>query len=487
MRFLRRTFIGAFLLAITAGLLAFAGDMVRDALVAKWAEEPRSRPARERVFAVNVEPFTPETIRPVLTTFGDLRARRSLEVRSPAAGEVQWISDSFEEGGRVTAGEVLVRIDPVEAQSALDTARADMTEAEADLRDSERALALAADDIVAAEEQLRLRESALARQQDLLDRGVGATERVETAELNVSSARQALLSRRQAEATAETRLDQARIMLERRKIALAEAERRLADTEVFAAFDGVLSDVTIAVGRQMSANERIAELVDPTALEVAFRVSTPQYARLLTETGQLVGADVTVSIDVGGVDLATSGKISRESAAVEEGQTGRLLFARLERAPGFRPGDFVTVRIDEPPLNRVARLPASALDAASTLLVVGEEDRLEVAQVELLRREGDDVIVRARGMAGREVVSERTPLLGAGIKVRPIRSTPEGETEQVAAGPEMLNLDPERRARLVAFVEANNRMPSDVKNRILGQLQQEQVPANMVNRLESRM
>ena len=483
MHFLRRSLVGLFLLFSTAGLLVFAGNMVWGALEERWSEEPQSRPARERVFAANVVQVSPETVRPVLKTFGEVRSRRSLELRAATAGEVVWLSGKFEEGGQVETGDLLARIDPSDAQAALDTAKADMAEAEADLREAERALTLSADDIVAAEDQLRLRENALTRQRDLLDRGVGSTAAVETAELAVSSANQAVLSRRQAEANAEARIDQTRTALERRKIALREAERRLADTEVFAAFSGVLSGASLAEGRLVSQGERLAELIDPTELEVAFRVSTPQYTRLLTDTGALVGADVIASIDIAGIDLQASGKISRESAGVGDGQTGRLLFARLEKAAGFRPGDFVSVRIEEPPLRQVARLPATAVDASETVLIVGEEDRLELGEAEVLRREGDNVIVRVDGLEGREIVAERTPLLGAGIKIRPLRAG-SSEAQQT---PEMLTLDPERRARLVAFVEENKFMPAEAKARVLAQLQEDQVPAQVVERIESRM
>ena len=475
--------VGLFLLAVTLGLMATAGDMVWKALETRWSGEPERRPARERVFAANVVTIQPETISPVLTTFGEVRSRRTLLLRAASGGEVIWLSDKVEEGGSVDAGDVLVRIDPAEAQSALDTAQADLTEAEADLRDAERALGLAADEITAAEDQSRLRANALARQQDLLERGVGSTAAVETAELALSSANQATLSRRQAQATAEARVDQARTALQRRQIALAEAERRLADTEIEAEFSGVLNNVSIVEGKLVTSGETLVELIDPTALELSFRLSTPQYTRFLNESGRLEGAEVTASIDILGVDLEAKGRVSRESAAVGEGQTGRLLFARLDEAPGFRPGDFVSVRIVEPPLQRVVRLPATAVDASGTVLVVGDEDRLEVAEVELLRREGDDVIVRARGLAGREVVSERTPLLGAGIKVRPVRP---GNVE-APVEPELLALDPERRARLVAFVESNQFMPAEAKARVLGQLKEDRVPARIVERIESRM
>lgn len=486
MRFLRRSLVGLFLLATTVGLFAYAGALVWGALETRWADDPQSRPARERIFAANVITVAPETIRPVLTTFGEVRSRRTLELRASASGDVIWLSENFEEGGQVTAGEILVRIDPVEAESDVATAQADLAEAEGELRDAERSLALAGDEIIAAEDQARLRTNALDRQQDLLERGVGSTAAVETAELALSSANQALLSRRQSQASAQARVDQSKTALDRRKIALADAQRRLADTEITAAFDGVLSGVTLVEGGLVSSGESLAQLIDPSAVEVAFRVSTSQYTRLLSETGKLIGADVVASIDILGVDLEAKGKISRESAAVGEGQTGRLIFARLDSVPGFRPGDFVSVRIQEPPLERVVRLPATAVDATNTVLVLGEEDRLEVADVQVLRREGNDVIIRARGLRDREVITERTPLLGAGIKIRPIRRSDDGALE-AAAEPEMLSLDPDRRAKLVAFVEGNQSMPAEAKARVLAQLKSEMVPARVVERIEGRM
>ncbi|MEO0904038.1 MAG: HlyD family efflux transporter periplasmic adaptor subunit, partial [Pseudomonadota bacterium] len=249
-----------------------------------------------------------------------------------------------------------------------------------------------------------------------------------------------------------------------------------------AAFDGTLSEVTISPGGRVTANERFAQLVDPTRLEVSFRVSTSQYARLLDDIGALTSAPIAVTLDVSGVNLRAEGQITRESAAVGDGQTGRLLFAQLEVAPGFRPGDFVTVRINEPALDGMALVPATAVAPDQTVLVVGEEERLRTAQVSLLRRQGDDVIIDVGDAAGATIVAERSPLLGAGIKVRPIQ--PGGD--QVAAVPEMITLDAERRAKLIAFV-SEGRMPDDVKARIIGQLEAEEVSSETVSRLEARM
>ena len=130
-------------------------------------------------------------------------------------------------------------------------------------------------------------------------------------------------------------------------------------------------------------------------------------------------------------------------------------------------------------------LPATAVAADKTVLVIGEDNRLSAADVEVLRRQGDDIIVRARGLNDAEVVAERSPILGVGIMVNPIRRSDDGEIEVVA--PEMVKLTSERRAKLVAFIEGNTRMPDEAKARILSQLEAEEVPAEMLTRLENRM
>lgn len=483
MRFLRYSLAGLFLVGMTASLLVYAGWLVYGAVDARMNDEPRPSRSRERVFSVSVVTAQVQSETPVLTAFGQIESARSLELRAGSGGTIVALSANMIEGGEVGAGEVLLRVDPAEAQSALDRARTDLSDAELEAREAGRALELARDDVAAAREQAALRQKAFERQSDLAQRGVGSAASVETAELAAASARQSVLARRQALAQAEARLSQSETRIARARIAVADAERRVQDTVLTATFDGSLSDVNVVEGGIVTPNERIARLIDPDRLEVSFRVSTAQYARLLEAEGGLKAADVTVTLDVFGTDLTAEGRVSRDSAAVGEGQSGRLLFATLAHAPGFKPGDFVKVDVTEPPLPFVARLPASALGQDGAVLVLGEEDRLEELPVTLMRRQGDDVLVRARGLNGREVVTARTPLLGAGIKVTPLRGAQASEIKE----PEMLELSQERRAKIRAYVEANSRIPEAAKARILAQLEKEKVPAQMVQRIEGRM
>ena len=479
MRFLRRSFTGLFLLALTCALLAAAGFQVFSAFEERLAAEGRPPQGRERQFAVNVVTVTPSRVTPILTAYGQIEARQTLDLRAPAAGRIVDISDSFEEGGAVEAGEVILRIDTADAEAAVHVARADLLEAEADARDAERARDIAADDLAAAQAQRDLRKAGLDRQQGLFDRGVGSSAALEEAALSHAAAAQSVLSKRQALADAETAVDRAKTAIFRARTDLDDTQRTLEDMTITAAFDGVLSEVTGALGTLLSGNEQVATLIAPGELEVAFRISTEQYARLVEEAGRLPNMPVTVHLAAAGLDLTVAGQVVRESAAVAEGQTGRMLYARLDPAPAFRPGDFVTVSIEEPPLDGVARLPAAALAANGTVLAVTEQSRLEEIPVRLLRRLGDEILVAAQDMDGRQVVAERSPLLGAGIRVRVNGTDPE------AAG-EMIALDDAQRASLLQFVETSP-MPPERRARLVEQLSAKTVSADLVARLEQQM
>ncbi len=487
MRFFRQGLFGLFITGVTLGFLLWAGVLVRGAVQDRMAGGGAAPRGSERVFSVAVITAQAGREVPVLTAFGQVQSRRSLEIRASVRGTIVELSENFVEGGAVHAGDVLARIDPRDAEAAVTRARTDVLDAEAEQREALRAIELARDEFTAAEDQAALRQRALERQEGLAERRVGTTANVEAAELAVSAARTAVLGQRRAVIVAEARVDSAATGLARAQLALGEAERVLADTVIRAEFDGVLSGVVATNGELVSQNEKLADLIDGDALEVAFQVSALQYGRLLDQAGALQPRPVAVSLEVTGADLTAVGQISRESAAVGAGQTGRQLFALIQVAGGLKPGDFVTVRVEESAITGVYRLPNAALGGDNTVLVLGDGDRLRAVPVQLLRRQGDDVLLRAQGLEGREVVRQRSALLGAGIKVLPLREGADGVLSAPASAPEMIAIEPERRARLLAAIDKSPRLPDAAKAEIRRKLEAEQVPAALVERIESRM
>lgn len=487
MRFLTRSLVGLFLTAMTVALLAIGAMELKSAIEVSTAPPPPARPAEERAFTTRVMTLRPERIAPVMVAYGEVRASRRLELRSAAAGKIVELAPEFADGTAIAAGQLLVRIDPADARSARDLAETELRQAEVEAKDAARALVLARDDLDAAEEQRALRAKSLDRQKDIAARSLGTAADLEAAEIAMSTANQGVVSRRQALALAEARTDKAAAAIDAARLKLAEAERRLGDTELRAGFAGVLSGVTAVAGGLVANGEKLGELIDPTALEVAARLSTAQFARLIDGAGRLRPLPVTAALDVPGGRLEAAGRLSRVDAAVGTGLSGRLVFATLDDGPGFRPGDFVTLEIAEPALDGVARVPAQAIGADGSFLVLGAGDRLVAAPAEVLRRQGDDVIVRVGALAGREIVLERTALLGAGILVRPVRDQESGLPQATREATALVELSPERRAALIAYVEDTAAMSEAAKAEVLARLREGRVPSEIVARIEARM
>lgn len=477
MRFFGRSLTGLVLFAVTLGLLGLAAEIVASALRGRAADSGSAPPEQERVLAANVLRLTPGEVTPVLTAFGEVQARRVLDLRARQAGVVVWVSERFRNGAAVEAGEAVVRLDPVPATEALALARANADEAAATAVEAAAAVILAQDDLAAAQAQAVLRRQALARQQDLLARGAGSSQAVETAELAVSGADQAVLSRRQSVASATARVDQAAVAVTRAGIAVSEAERAVAATELRAEFAGRVDGASLVPGMQVGAGEVLGRIIDAGALDVTVRLSTAQFGLLAQADGGIAAGRVEVVLDAGPVRIAAVGRLDRVGAAVGEGQTGRLIFVALEAAAGLRPGDFVTVRVEEAALADAALIPASAVGRDGSVLALGPDDRLEAVPVEVLRRQGDDVILGVGALAGREIVAERSVLLGAGIRIKPVRANGDAA---------VLTLTDERRAALVALVVADASLPEAEKALLVEQLNAADVPAGLVADLERR-
>ncbi|QFT30816.1 Macrolide export protein MacA [Labrenzia sp. THAF82] len=496
MRFLMRGLIGLALMAIMVGFAGYGAYQFYDALTAE--ETTRQRPARERIYSVNVSELAPQTVTPLTTAFGQVESWRSLQLRASSEGRLVNVASKFRDGAAVAEGELLLKIDPANAEFLFLDAEAALADAEAQKAEAEEAIVGAEQELEAARRQLALRRQALERQQQLKDKGYSTAVQVETEELGVASLEQSLSNRLQSVITARKRIERMDLTVKRAQIALKDAQRVLDETTLTAPFYGYLSEVDATLGRRVSPSETLAVLIDPTALEVKFSVSTSEFARLLDERGKLIKAPVSVTLQLGGRSIVVPGNIDRAAAVVSEGEAGRTLFATLEIEPGavLRPGDFVKVEIQEPELNRVAVVPAGAVTEDGRLLIIGEGDRIEEIQAKVLRRMREDVVL-ANVPFGEKYVTERLPQLGTGLKVSP-RDT-DGSTNQpegpavAKASPsndernsdDLVALDPERRAALIAQLNESN-IPENRKARLLALLSQPMVPKDLVDRLEQR-
>ncbi|MEM9715010.1 MAG: HlyD family efflux transporter periplasmic adaptor subunit [Pseudomonadota bacterium] len=464
MSFLSRGMWGLFLGLSTVGLLAIAVlEFVR---VANLEDEGGWTPpgSGSREVTVNVTEVEGSAIRPAFTVFGEVGGARRLEIRSPEAGQIVYLDPNFKSGAAVTAGTLLAQIDPAPLEASRDLAASDLTNSEADVADAIRTVDIAEQELAASKEQLDLRQAALDRQLSLNERGVGTEAALETAELSLSTAEQSVLTKEQALASAKTALTRARAAVSRAVISLDEAERKLANASITAPFDGVLSDATLIEGMLVSPNERLGSLIDPTALEVSLVLSLSRFSAISSRVADLSDLDVSVQLSD---DLpAVPAQIVRADPTVTDGQTGRRIYAALDPAAAtlLQPGDFVSVRVTEPPVENLVRLPAMSFGPDGQILVVGENSTLEGRDVPIVARDGDDVFISATGLTGALVVNENTPQLASGIRVKPVINGQPVEEK-------MVELSEEQKAKFLAFVTGNDRMPDNVKARLIKQIE----------------
>ncbi|MFI0395089.1 efflux RND transporter periplasmic adaptor subunit [Paracoccus jiaweipingae] len=431
MGFMRRAAAGLVVTALAIMFLALAAAQLWQALSPDPAARA-GRPRAEQVYTAPLVTLTGGTVTPVIQVFGAVQARRRLELRAGTAGRIVFLDPALHEGGSVSAGQVLIGIDPSAAQAEHDNQQAMTENAQAALDDARRRVGIARDDLDAAQAQAGLRAAAVARQARLAERGLGTKAEREAVELAASAAAQAVLTRRAALADAESAVTAAQNALRRSTIALAEAARVLDQTRISARFAGRVTNVTAVEGGLASVNEKLAEIIDPQSLEVALPLSVAQFSRLVAATGSLPDAALMVTLRNAGTDIVAQARLDRTAASVADGSAGRQVFAAITQGgAALRPGDFVSVAIPEPSLQQAAELPAGALGGDGTVLVADDQGRLSAVAVQVLRRQADTVIIAVPAtLAGAQVVASRAPYLGAGIRIRPARdSRPEPAPE----------------------------------------------------------
>jgi len=463
------TIYGFVLAGVAMAFVGAAGTVVTRALTGP-SRTAEVRERRERVFVVPIGTLQSETISPVITSYGRVVSGRSFDVRSSVGGQLVLLADGFRNGGVVGADQEMFRIDPARLETAVALAQSDLAEAEADLSRTDAALALAEMDAEAAQTQLDLRTEALARQQMLAEREIARAADLEAAAFARAAALQTSIGRQQAVAAERARITQAGIAVQRRRIALQEAERALRESVVIAPFDGVMTASTAILGQLVSANEKLGVLIDPRELEVSFRLTNTQFTRLLDGQGQLRAAEVTLLLQTWRSTQELRAVLDRADAEVGERQVGRLVYARLiDPDPAtVRPGDFVTIRVNERPQADVVRIPAAAAAADGRILLIGEGNRLEEVQARVLRNQGDTLIVTDVPI-GRDYVLARSMQLGAGLRVEPVSAVASIETAAPANDPvlaaDMILLDDDRRAALIAFIQGNEQMRAETRTR----------------------
>ena len=169
----------------------------------------RRGPAR---VAVDVSPVTRQArFRSTVTASGEIVAMRYADIGSSVMGKI--VSLPVAEGDRVKAGQMLARIDPVQAQSDASSAAALVRALEAEERGAAEQVRSATADLAVAEARARDAEQQLIRKRELYQQALipasdfeSSREAAEAARAQVTSVRATIDRTRQAADAAARRV-----------------------------------------------------------------------------------------------------------------------------------------------------------------------------------------------------------------------------------------------------------------------------------------
>ena len=415
------------LLKIVAPIALLAAAGAGSYMLYASRPEVAAKPARELARTVAAVTVEHRDVRPSMRIYGAIVAGREAELRPLVAGRIIEIGEAFADGGILRAGDLIIAIDPFDAQADVSEFRARVAESRARLQEIAADLAAAGQLLEHDRKQSELARRDVERRERLQGTAASSVKSLDDSRLALSLRDQRIIERRQMIDRLTAQADQQQAVLERWQVSLSRARRDLAETRLMAPFDGYLVDTDAGVGKRVGLGDRVAHLIDANRLEARFHLSNSEYARLLAGDGDgdggYRGRDAEVVWRIGGAAYGFKAVIDRVDGEIDAQSGGVDLYARIlgHGADGvLRPGAFVEVRLNDRLYRDVVRLPESALHAdgeGGERVYVVVNDRLEARSVEVLLGGGNHILLRGSLEDGERVVITRLPEIGSGLLV----------------------------------------------------------------------
>ena len=383
------------------GIIAL-GVVITSIMAAARPDRERQE-AAPRLPAAFVQDAEYAPVRLTVSAQGEVRPRREIALTTQVGGRIVAVSDDFVDGGVIEEGEVLVRLESADYESALTRARARVATARQGLQLEEAEAELAARDY--------------------------AELTGERGDASALTLRQPQLARAKAEYDAAL-------------ADLADAELAVERTRITAPFAGRVREIGADVGQFVGPGSQLGRAFSTDAAEVRLPLTDADLARLdlpfAFEAAPGEGPEVALSARAAGKLRRWTGHVVRTDAAIDPTTRQIAAIVRVEDPYGagadfgsdpdgfpLAIGLFVDAEIAGPVLDRAVTLPRLAVQEDGTAYVLDADDAVQRREVSVAAFTGDGVIVTDGLEPGERVLVSRPPT-GVGGKVRPLR---EGEDE----------------------------------------------------------
>ena len=335
--------------------------------------EPAQVSATERSWRVQVQAVTPGAYTPVLPLYGEVVAPEQMLVVATLAGRID--ERPAAEGQRVSKGDLLIALDAQDIKPVLAQSKAQVDDLDAQIRSEQ--VRYRNDQAAFKSEQAIVANARrqLERSRSLVDRNLASRENLESvtdaaarAELTASIRQRAIDEHPARLQSLEARLAQAQATLTTTR---RDAER----SRVVAPFEGVVTDIQVAVGDQVSRNQTLLSVYAVKGLELRAKVPDKYRAELLRALAE--GNDLYAYSDTREVQF----KFERFAGTSDPAGTEAILGLSGASA-GLRPGALLPVSLERPERRDTVAIPFSALYGADSVYLISDDSRMRRISVE---------------------------------------------------------------------------------------------------------
>jgi RND family efflux transporter MFP subunit len=385
-------------------ILVLAAAVLASVALLATSKPIGTRPVDRSAAAVRVIEVTAAPVELVVRSQGTVSPRTETALIPEVSGPVVWVSPALVSGGFFEQGDVLLRIDPLDYEANVARARANLARAQSEYEHG---------------------ESNLARRVRLSKHDAASASQLEDA--------------RRAERVAEA-------VLEEQRVGLAQAERDLTRTEMHAPFAGRVRDERVDLGQFVSRGGTIGTIYSTDFVEVRLPIpdadlaflDLPLWRGASADGGQDQGPRVVLRAHFGGREHRWAGHVVRTEGEIDARSRMVHVVAQVERPyeatedgrPPLAVGLFVRAEIEGRQVADVTTVPRSALRDDRHLMVVDSDDRLWLREVDILRVDREDVLIRTVLAPGERVCISPLQAVVDGMRVRAI--APEREDAQPA-------------------------------------------------------
>ncbi|RMG47960.1 MAG: efflux RND transporter periplasmic adaptor subunit [Acidobacteria bacterium] len=351
---------------------------------------------------VRVVVAEPKTVTLEVHSEGTVQAPRTTTLVSEVSGRIVWVADALAAGGFFEEGDVLIRIDSTDYRLALEQARARVAQA-----------------------RLRLAQ----------ERAAARVARREWSELTEEERENPL-------ATHELQLAEAEAALAAAEAGVAQAERDLARTEIRAPFAGRVLSKQADIGQFVARGTPLATVYAVDRAEVRLPIADRELAYVdlpLAHRGERESGphpEVRLEATFAGRRYSWRGRIVRTEGQIDP--RTRMVYAVAEiddpyglkgdpAAPPLAVGMFVEATIAGRTVPNVFTLPRAALRGDDIVYVVDDTGTLRFRRVEVLRIEGDRVLLSGGLEPGERVCVSLLDTVADGMAVHAVLAQEDGE------------------------------------------------------------